>query len=221
MAKLARALEDMPGSETIKVHKLEKEKSNIIRGAIVVGIIAALITVYAATSGPRGEIPVHELADTEAPPAGMTPMDAAQIHRLQDWRLATAEDFGPTARPWLRDNGQDLSGHLVGDFSGRNVQRDVAYVLANPEGHRRVVLIVDGINLYDAEYPSIVGMARIPKEAIAGIDWGKYPPQGTPDGDGLLIIRKREDPTAGLVLFVNERRIVSSVPVNYQQIRLR
>jgi hypothetical protein len=221
MAKLARALEDMPGAETIKVHKLEKEKSNIIRAAIVVGAIAALITVYAATRGPREVISVHDLADTEGPPAGMTPIDAAQIHRLQGWRVATAEDFGPTARSWLRDNGQDLSGHLVGDFSGRNVQRDAAYVLANPQGQRRVVLIVDGVNLYDAEYPIIVGMARIPKEAIANINWGKYPPQGTPDGDGLLIIRKREDPASGLVLFANERRVVSAVPVDYTQIRLR
>ena len=221
LAKLARALEDMPGAETIKVHKLEKEKSNIIRAAIVVGIIAAVITVYAATSGPSGEISVHELADTEAPPAGMMPVDAAQIQRLQGWRVATAEDFGPTARAWLRDNGQEISGRVTGDFSGRNVQRDVAYVLANPEGKRRVVLLVDGVSLYDAEYPEIVGLARIPKEAIADIDWGKYPPQGTPDGDGLLLIRKREDPASGLVLFVNERRIVSAVPVNYTQIRLR
>lgn len=221
MAKLARALEDMPGAETIKVHKLEKDRSNIIRAAIVVGIIAAVITVYAATSGPRDAISVHELADTEAPPAGMMPVDAAQIQRLKDWRVATPADFGPTARFWLRDNGQDLSGRRVGDFSGRNNQRDVAYVLASPQGQRRVILIVDGVNLYDAEYPTIVGMARVPKEAIAGIDWGKYPPQGTPDGDGLLIIRTREDPTAGLVLFVNERRIVSAVPVDYTQIRLR
>jgi hypothetical protein len=221
MAKLARALEDMPGAETIKVHKLEKERSNIIRAAIVVGIIAAVITVYAATSGPRGEISVHELADTEAPPTGMTPMDAAQIPRLKDWRVATSEDFGPSARLWLRDNGQDLDGRVAGDFSGRNNQRDVAYVLASPQGQRRVVLIVDGVILYDAEYPNIVGLARIPKEVVGNIDWGKYPPQGTPDGDGLLIIRKREDPSAGLVLFVNERRIVSAVPVNYQQIRLR
>jgi len=221
MAKLARALEDMPGAETIKVHKLEKEKSHIIRGAIVVGIIAAVITVYAATSGPRGGISVHELADTEPPPAGMTPLDASQIQRLRGWRLATAEDFGPTARAWLRDNGQDISGRVTGDFSGRNVLRDVAYVLVDPEGHRRVVVIVDGINLYDAEYPEIAGLARIPKGAIADIDWGKYPPQGTPDGDGVLIIRKRGDLGAGLVLFTNERRVVSAVPVNFTQIRLR
>jgi hypothetical protein len=221
MAKLARQLEDMPGAETIKVHKLEKEKSNIIRGAIVVGIIAAVITVYAATSGPRGDISVHELADTEAPPAGMTPVDAAQIQRLQGWRVAREEDFAASARAWLRDNGQEISGRVTGDFSGHNVPRDVAYVLVNPEGGRRVVLIVEGVNLYDAEYPEIAGMARIPKESIAGIDWGKYPPQGTPDGDGLLIIRKREDPASGLVLFADERRIVSAVPVNYTQIRLR
>ena len=221
MAKLAGALEDMPGSETIKVHKLEKEKSNIIRAAIVVGIIAVVITVYAATSGPRGDISVKELGLNEAPPAGIMPVDAARIQRLKDWRLATPEDFGPTARQWLRDNGQDLTGRVEGDFSGRNNQRDVAYVLANAQGQRRVVLLVDNVNLYDAEYPEVVGVSRIPNEAIANIDWGKYPPQGTPDGDGLLLMRKREDRSSGLVLFASGPRIVSAVPVDYTSIRLR
>jgi hypothetical protein len=221
MAKLSRELENMPGSETIKVHKLEKEKSNIIRAAIVFGAIAAVITVYAATSGPRGEISVKELGVNEAPPAGILPVDAARISRLKGWRLATAEDFGSTAGPWLRDNGQELTGRVEGDYSGRKNQRDVAYVLVNEQGQRRVVLLVDAVNLYDAEYPEVVGLARIPKESIADIDWGKYPPQGSADGDGLLIIRKRDDPSSGLVLFASGPRIVSAVPVNYTSIRLR
>ncbi len=233
MAKLATALEDMPGSETIKVHKLEKERSNIIRAAIVVGIIAAVITVYAATRGPRGPIPIQELAgDTEPPPAGMMPVDAALVRKANNWRLVRAEDFGPNAAAWMRDNGQDLTGRIPGDYSGRNNQRDVAYLLAPAgtpaegtqpatAGQRRVLLLVEGVNLYDAEYPEVVGAARVPKEVIAGIEWGKNPPQGTPDGDGLLIVRRSGDFASGLVLFVNERRIVSAVPVNYTQIRLR
>jgi hypothetical protein len=233
MAKLARALEDMPGSETIKVRKLEKEKSNIIRAAIVVGAIAAVITVYAATRGPRGPIPVRELAgDAEPPPAGMMPVDAALIRKAHDWRLVTAEDFGPNAAAWMRDNGQQLTGRIPGDYSGRNNQRDVAYLLAPAaapaEGappaapaQRRVLLLVEGVNLYDAEYPEIVGAARVPKEVIAGIEWGKNPPQGTPDGDGLLIVRRSGDFASGLVLFVSEKHIVTGVPVNYQQVRLR
>jgi hypothetical protein len=231
MAKLSKALEDMPGAETIKVHKLEKEKSNIIRAAIVVGTIAAVITVYAATRGPRGEIPVKELADTEVPPAGMMPADAALIRKANDWRLVTAEDFGPNAAAWMRDNGQDL-GRIPGDYSGRNNQRDVAYLLtpaaapaegAPPaaRGKRRVLLLVEGVNLYDAEYPEIVGAARVPKDAIANIEWGKNPPQGIPDGDGLLIVRRSGDFASGLVLFVSDKRIVTGVPANYQQVRLR
>src|SRR3990172_3199469 len=93
LAKLAHALEDMPGAETIKVHKLEKERSNIIRGAILVGGIAAVITVWAATSGPRGPIPVQELAgEIEVPPAGIMPVEAVLVRKVDDWRVATAED---------------------------------------------------------------------------------------------------------------------------------
>jgi hypothetical protein len=234
MAKLAKALEDMPGSETIKVRKLEKEKSNIIRAAIVVGTIAAVITVYAATRGPREPIPVKELAgEAEPTPTGMMPVDAALIRKAHDWRLVTAEDFGLNAAAWMRDNGQELTGRFPGDYSGRNNQRDVAYLLAPAaapaEGgappasstQRRIVLLVEGANLYDAEYPEIVGAARVPKEALANIEWGKNPPQGTPDGDGLLIVRRSGDFASGLVLFVSDKHIVTGVPANYQQVRLR
>jgi hypothetical protein len=230
MAKLSKELEDMPGAETIKVRKLEKEKSNILRAAIVVGAIAAVITVYAATRGPRGEIPVKDLVDTEAPPAGMMPVDAALVRKAKDWRLMAAEDFGPNIAGWMRDNGQELTGRIPGDYSGRKNQRDVAYLLAPaatpvegaaPSTQRRVLLLVEGINLYDAEYQEIVGVARVPQESIANIDWGKNPPQGTPDGDGLLIVRKSGDPRSGLVLFVSDKHIVTGVPVNYQQVRLR
>lgn len=254
LAKLARALEDMPGAETIKVHKLEKERSNIIRGAIVVGAIAAVVTVWAATRGPRGPIPVQELAgEIENPPAGIMPVEAALVRKVQEWRVATAEDFGPGVASWIRGNDLELSGRVPGDFSGGRNGRDVAFLLtpaeppqptaapapapqpgatpaaAPPPGAtpvpaetRRVLLLVEGVNLYDAEYPAIVGIVRIPKDAIADIDWGKNPPpEGTPDGDGLLIIRRRNDLTSGLVLFVNKKHIVSAVPLNYTQIRLR
>lgn len=231
MAKLSQALEDMPGAETIKVRKLEKEKSNIIRAAIVVGTIATVITVYAATRGPRGPVTVQELGgDTEAPPAGMMPVDAALIRKANDWRLVAPEDFGPNAAAWMRDNGQELTGRIPGDYSGRNNQRDVAYLLAPsaapaegapPSGQRRVVLLVEGVNLYDAEYTEIVDAARVPKEVIGNIDWGKNPPTGTPDGDGLLIVRKSGDFGSGLVLYVSDKRIMTGVPANYQQVRLR
>lgn len=222
MAKLAKALEDMPGSETIKVHKLEKERSNIIRAAIVVGAIAAIITVYAATNGPRGEVPLKEVTgDIQPPPAGMMPVDAPQIRKANEWQVAKEEDFQGNAAAWMRDNGQELNGRVPGDYSGKKNGRDVAYALTKPTGQHRVALLVEGVNLYDAEYPMIAGVARVPKEAIAGIDFGKNPPGGDPDGDALLLIRNADDPASGMVLFVSDGRLVSGVPVNYQQIRLR
>jgi hypothetical protein len=222
LAKLARQLEDMPGSETVKVHKLEREKSNIIRAAIVVGAIAAVIAVYAATRGPRGEIPVQELAgDTQAPPEGILPVDAALIRKVNEWQVAKDADFAGNAAAWMRDNGAELTGRIPGDYSGMKNGRDVAYILAKVPGQHRVCVLVEGVNLYDAEYPMIAGAARVPRESIASIDWGKNAPQGAPEGDGLLLIRRPNDLASGLVLFVAEKRVVSAVPVNYTQIRLR
>jgi len=173
---------------------------------------------------------VKELGVNEPPPAGMMPVDAPLIRKARDWRVATAEDFSPGAASWMRGNEQEVTGRVPGDYSGKNNQRDVAYMLApaaapaegaQPSTQRRIVLLVEGVNLYDAEYPEIVGMARIPKDYIAAIEWGKNPPQGTPDGDGLLIIRRENDPTSGLVLFVSEKHIVSGIPLNYRLVRLR
>jgi len=181
--------------------------------------------------------------------AAVVILDGAEAPDAEDggWLVVRAtgthEVETPRVASWIRGNELQLSGRVPGDYSGGRNGRDVAFLLAPAEkppepgatpatppepgaapsaDHRRVLLLVEGVNLYDAEYPSLVGVVRIPKDAIAGIDWGRNPPpQGAPDGDGLLLIRRRNDLASGLVMFVNQGRIVSAVPLNYTQIRLR
>jgi hypothetical protein len=105
----------------------------------------------------------------------------------------------------------------MGDFSGRGSDQDVAYVLVRSDGVRRITLLADGVDRYDVRYPSIALIARVPKSSLGGNHWVGPAPANV-NGDGLLIVRNGEDLGSGLVLFLVNNRIVTTVPENYQSL---
>jgi hypothetical protein len=134
--------------------------------------------------------------------------------------VATADDLDPVAVSWMRGNGQQPEGRFTADLSGKGTGRDVVYLLVAPDGMRRVVLLADNENRYDTKFPYIGLAARVPKGIVNSITWvGGKPPENV-DGDGVLLVRKRDDPASGVVLFLSGRGIVSASPVNYQEISL-
>jgi hypothetical protein len=216
VATLAAALKHMPAADTVKVEPLRKEKRILGRAAIVVGAITAVVVVIAATQrAAHKEMPV--LAQSNSAAAGILPVDATLIAGVNDWRAATADDFDADAAAWLRSTGAPVSGRVVGDFSGRGSDQDVAYVLVRSDGVRRIALLADGVDRYDVRYPTIALIARVPKSSLNGIRWVGPAPSNV-NGDGLLIVRNGEDPRSGLVLFVVNNRIVTTVPENYQSL---
>jgi hypothetical protein len=90
------------------------------------------------------------------------------------------------------------------------VDKDKAY---------RVVIVANGKAEYDERYPYVGIAARVPKAQVPQINWVGRPPE-TPDGDGLLILRKPDDKASGLVIFLQGSRAVTAVPSNYQDIHL-
>jgi hypothetical protein len=69
---------------------------------------------------------------------------------------------------------------------------------------------------YDAIYPELAVVGKVAHENLAGIQWAsKFAP---PDGDGLLIVSKREDPHAGAVIYLSRGRVETAVPSNYQNV---
>lgn len=216
VATLAAALKHMPAADTVKVEPLRKEKRILGRAAIVVGAITAVVVVIAATQrAARKEVPV--LAQSNSAAAGVLPVDATLIAGVNDWRAATADDFNPDAAAWLRSTGAPVSGRVLGDFSGRGSDQDVAYVLVRSDGVRRIALLADGVDRYDVRYPSIALIARVPKSSLQGVRW-LGPAPANVGGDGLLIVRDGDDPHSGLVLFLVNNRIVTTVPDNYQSL---
>lgn len=211
---VAGALKHMPAADTVKVQPLHKEKRILGRAAIVVGAITAVIVVIAATQrAAHKEAPV--LADTQTAAVGVLPVDATHIAGVDGWRAATVDDFDPDACAWLRDSGAPVGGRIVGDFSGRGSDDDVAYVLVRSDGVKRIVLLANGQERYDIRYPSIAIAARVSRSNLSRVDWVGAPPNEV-DGDGLLIVRSAADPKSGLVLFLAHGRIVTAVPANYQ-----
>jgi len=219
MGLLARALEDMPGAQEVKIAQVQRERSSpALRIAVAVGIIAAAVAVVSEVRHSAA----RSTAELPAQPAvisGVVDADVPLIPAVDQWRLARPEDFDASAASWLRAAGQQVSGRLTADISGNGVSRDVAYLLVRPDGTRRLILLVERENRYDAYYPFVGIMARIPRSSLERIQWVGQAPEGF-DGDGLLITRKADDMASGLILFSFQKRISSGVPANYQHISL-
>ncbi len=223
MVRVAGVLGEMPGAHQVKVHQLQHEHSSlpfrlIVAGGIVLALVVLGFEVRKVTRPPSAAeaAPVDR---SEQLPPGIFPVDAALIRGVQRYRLARIDEFDPAAVNWLRSAGQPPAARITGDFSGRGVSNDVAYVLLGADSSRRLVLLVHGENRYDANYPFIGIAARVPKSNIGLINWVGQPPQNV-DGDGLLVTLKPDDPASGLVLFTSGDRIVTGVPANYQAVRL-
>ena len=215
--KLDAALKAMPGADTVKVVPLERERQIAGRRAIAIGSLVALLSIFAATRTPQRAV----VAAGPPLPAGVLPVDAASISNVRSYRLATEDDFDPTALQWMRANGVDASGRLAGDFSGTGHGRDAAYILIGPQGERRLALLVENANVYDALLPSLAAAAILPKDLVSNVRWkGGDPPQGV-TGDGLVLVRQGDDHASAVVLFVINNRVASYAPINYQDITLR
>ena len=201
----------------MKLVPLKLERHIAARLAMAVGAVVAGLSLFAAMKAPSRP-PDSGVNATLA--AGIMPIDAALIPNLKDWRVTAADDLDPVAVAWLRNNQKQPNSRIEGDFSGKGTGRDVVYLLIAPEGTRRVVLLADNENRYDTKFPYIGLAARVPKGMVNSIAWvGGKPPEGV-EGDGVLLVRKQDDPASAIVLFLSGRGIVSASPVNYQDISL-
>jgi hypothetical protein len=103
---------------------------------------------------------------------------------------------------WLQGQGQEAEGSIRGGFAVSD-REDSAYVLrhisASPGNMSRLVVFLKGEVRYDANMP-IAAAARIPKDKIASIEWRDRRPPGRPDGDGILVIQKYQDPSSAMIL---------------------
>lgn len=216
-------LKKMPGADQVKVEPRQRKTDYLVRATIAAGVIAVAATLY-VTAHERPKQDQSESAEKKLP-EGMTVADAAVIRNLENWRAATTNDADPTVVTWLRDHGVSFSPHVTfdadsgGDKNSAGNKDDSAYLLINDKGQRRVVIVVNSAIAYDARFPSIDCIARVPKSVIGQINWLGIVPNDV-QGDGLLLVRNGEDPKSGLILFYSHGRILSAAPSDWQQVRI-
>jgi hypothetical protein len=226
MAALAQELHHMPGADAIKIAPYKKEQSKIIRVALAVGVLTTIVAVVMAMSDRSSNPPAADASNNavQAASSGVPPAEAAQIAGLPDFRLASASDFNADGAAWTRSRtGREVSGRVEGSFSGNEATENV-YVLVRESGpnagQKRVVMLAKNAVKYDAGYPELAAVGKVPRENFAGIEWVGKPPAPA-DGDGLLIVRKPDDLRSGTVIYLSGGRTEAAVPVNYLNVGIQ
>lgn len=217
MNVLATRIREMPGASTIRLKRLPRTGSSwTIRLALAGGLVCLLALLFAQ---PYKHSSAAFTVDAGAAASGVPPADAQLLQHLQGWRVARADDFLPPGAAFLRHHELPLNGRVTGDFTGRGGNTDSAYLLINDQGQSRVSMIAGGRVAYDAIFPRIDALARIPKASMGKIKW-KSAPHFEPDGDALLVVQNANDPTASLVLLRHGTETYSARPLNFSQIDL-
>ena len=215
MAELGQLLRSMPGSDRIKVATMQRDHHVAVRLAMVVGVAAALASVYTANKTPSTAAPMNVNATVAN---GIPPAEALLLRDAKSWRVAAADDFDTTVAAWMRGQGQKVAGRITADFSGTGAAHDVAYLLIGPEQRRRIAILANHTSRVDGEMVNAGAIARIPKSAVSRIEWrGGKAPEGIL-GDGLLVVQRRGDMESAVVFFLSSKGVVSGAPANYQQI---
>lgn len=217
MLIVAKGVQEMPGSDRVKVDPLPRRGSSWpVRAALAGGLFCLVALLFTQ--------PYNHAANANVmpppPPSGIMPADAARLQQLQGWRVAAADDFSNSALRALRERNLVPSGHITADFGGQGAAEDSAYLLVDAEGKRRVSMLVKGAVAYDAVFPKIDFLARVPNGNLARIQWMTKPPQFTADGDALLVVQNANDPAASLVLLRHGTQTYTVRPKDFTKIDL-
>jgi hypothetical protein len=219
MLLVAKAVENMPGADLIKVDPLPPRGSSWPVKIALAGGLACLVALLFVQpySHPTDASASSTVTVT---PSGIAPADATRLQQLQGWHVAKADDFSVSALRFLREHRLAPSGHIIGDFGGRGASIDSAYFLIDDTGRKRVSMMAKGMVAYDGIFPRVDALARISKSAVAKIQWMSAAPQSLPDGDALLVIQNANDPTASVVLLRHGTQTHSARPADFTRIDL-
>jgi hypothetical protein len=215
----------MPGADAIKIAPSKKEYSTIIRAALAVGVLTAIVAVVSAMYDRGGTAAADNASNDllDRMPKGVAPGDAQRLGGLFGFRLATEADFDRDAIAWARSQtGSEISGRIQASFTGDGAQES-AYVLVRETGAnagtKRVTVVAGNEIKYDAGYPELAVVGKVPRANFAGMSWLGSPPP--PDGDGLLLVRKREDLRSATVIYLSNGRLETAVPTSYLNVGIQ
>ncbi|HET8889668.1 MAG TPA: hypothetical protein VFQ41_12250 [Candidatus Angelobacter sp.] len=218
MLALAKAIQEMPGADRIKVDPLPRRGSSWpVRVALAGGLLCLVALLFTQPySHPQGA----NANINRAPLSGIAPADALRLQQLQGWRVAQMEDFSGPGLRFLREHRLEPAGRIMADFGGRGSPTDSAYLLVDSMGRKRVSMLEKGTVAYDAIFPTLDAVARISNSTVAKIQWMSSGPQFPADGDALLVIQNANDPTASVVLLRHGTQTLSARPADFNKIEL-
>jgi hypothetical protein len=81
-------------------------------------------------------------------------------------------------------------------------------------------MLARGLVAYDAIFPKIDFVARVPRDKLAKIQWMMQAPPVTADGDALLVVQDANDPAASMLLLRHGTQTYSARPKDFTKIDL-
>jgi hypothetical protein len=218
MGVIAKAVEDIPGAETVKVVPYEREKTTpVFRIVLATAAMAAIVgVIFIRPAQP-------DLKAAAGPPLptaeGVDPVEAARIADIGNWHAMRPEEYDPDVRDALRGAGFEPNGRFNIDLDG-NDQRDVVYLLASDSGKYRLLVLKDGRPIYDTQLTSLAGALPVPKSSFDQIQW-RTKPRATAESDGVLVLTRSNGELQPSAFFFSQGRVISGIPANWQSISFR
>jgi hypothetical protein len=215
MVKIADAAAKTAG---VKLAPVERQPRNWFRIAYVCASVLLLSATLVARSRRDGQKSNGVVAI--APKA----TDSSELSRIPDsngWRLVQKSDFDPSARNWMQDEDHPVEGTVSFDVTPKR-ETGVAYLL-KPKGANsptRLVITVNGNVKFDVKFPEVAMIALVRHDSMDHIVWGRRPPQARPEGDGVLVIWRLNEPQSSTLFFANGWRVYSADPKDYHDVAL-
>jgi hypothetical protein len=223
---LSAVLAKMPGAQLAVVDKPQLPKRFLSRTAIVFGAAAALLSIVGAVSQLRESPvappkPANQLA-VEERSAGVIAVDAKVIPSLDNFRVVKPTEFNPSVVSWMKSKSVEPDGRVPLMLNKSQAETaeppDVAYLLTDPAGNRRVVILYGNKILFDAPNFGPISILRVPAGDIPEAENEKTP---KPDGDGLLVITDPNRPEKTFLLYLSAGAIRNRTEPNWTQLNLR
>lgn len=212
---LQRAMQSLPGADTLKVVTIPREHSSwTLRAAMVAGIIVAALCISASM---KERPPV--MAAASQPSSGIASSDKPLIPFADKWHLADNSDFDPAFSNFVADSGQRLTSRIVFDPDGTG-DSGVAYLLTNDAGQKRLVMIVNHHSVLDTSFPQIAGVTRVRSPYFGNPKQDENERTTQTSGQAILLVRNVEDTKSAVLFYLQNGTLQSKAPSDYRNVQL-
>lgn len=223
MARIAAEATEVHGGSG-SVPLAPKPHRNWLRVGYFAASALILITLGVLAFLERPSRNVEAQLPPKPTPAAIPAALAAQVPQLQGWHVGEPRDFDSGAISWLQQQGQRASGQVTAKMNSEESQ-DSAYILKRDPGQpgtntSRLLLFINNQERYDAEMPQIAAAGRVSKDRISSMEWRGRGPSGSPNGDGIIVVQRYNDPSSAIVFFLSGPKLLTGVPKDFRAISL-